>query len=155
MAGFDYDANGVHRFSFMLDGIECKNIKSIDGLSLKMEKIDVKVNTAMGLPHHRVFAANKQYLGQLKVVRIMTDDVMWHDWFDKAMKRVPGGRMNGAVIVYSNGMTDGPEQMPLRTYEFTGGLPIDLTISNMNATSAAPLEETITFMYDEMTMHYK
>ncbi len=155
MGAFDYDANGVHRFSFMLDGIECKNIKSIEGLKLSMEKIETKVNTATGLPHHRVFAANKVYLGQLIVTRIMTDDVMWHEWYDKALKRMPGGRQSGAVLVYSNGRGDGPEQIPIRTYEFTGGLPIDLTITGLNATTAAPLEETITFMYDEMTMTYK
>jgi len=143
----DYDSSGVHRFGFVLDGIESKTIKSVDGLSLKMDKIETRSNGATGKPIHKVYAGNKQFLGQLTVTRVMTDDPTWHDWFQKSLDNVHVARLNGQVLVYSN---KPDEDRVVREYNFTNAFPIELKVSNMNASTAAPIEETIIFMYEEL-----
>ena len=116
MAGFsDYDSAGTHKFGFTLDGIESRTIKSIDGLTLKMEKVETKSNTLDGKPVHKVWAGNRVYLGQLKITRVMTDDPSWDIWFNTAIKDVKAARKNGVVTIYNQ------EYMPTREYTFKIG----------------------------------
>ena len=145
MPGFsDYDSAGTHKFGFTLDGIESKTIKSIDGLSLKLDKVETKSNTLDGKPVHKVWAGNRVYLGQLTVTRVMTDDPSWDIWFNTAIKDVKAARKNGVVTIYNQ------EFMPTREYTFKNAWPIELKVSGMNAASANPIEETITFVYEEI-----
>lgn len=145
MAGFsDYDSAGTHKFGFTLDGIESRTIKSIDGLSLKLEKVETKSNTGDGKAIHKVWAGNRVYLGQLTITRVMTDDPTWDRWFNDAVKDVKLARKNGVVSVYNQ------EGIPTREYVFKNAWPIELKVTNMNASTASPIEETITFVYEEM-----
>lgn len=145
MAGFsDYDSAGTHKFGFTLDGIETRTIKSIDGLSLKLEKVETKSNTADGKPIHKVWAGNRVYLGQISVTRVMTDDPTWDHWFNTATKDVKAARKNGIITVYNQ------ESIPTREYVFKNAWPIELKVTNMNASTAAPIEETVVFVYEEL-----
>jgi phage tail-like protein len=145
MAGFsDYDSAGTHKFGFTLDGIESKTIKQIDGLSLKLEKVETKSNTLDGKAIHKVFAGNRVYLGQLKVTRVMTDDPSWDIWFNTAVKDVKSARKNGVITIYNQ------EFIPTREYTFKNAWPIELTVTGMNASSANPIEESVTFVYEEL-----
>lgn len=145
----DYDSSGVHRFGFELDHIMCKSIKSIEGLSLKMDKIETRSNNERGLPIHKVYAGNKQFLGSITATRVMTDDPLWHDWYQKALNNVVHARMNGRIFIYSNN----PEADKIvREYHFVHAFPIEFKVTGMNAATAAPIEETVVFMYEELTM---
>ncbi|HWE57034.1 MAG TPA: phage tail protein [Acidimicrobiales bacterium] len=143
----DFDSGGVFKFGFMLDGIESKTIKSIDGLSLKMDKVETRSNSAGGKPIHKVWAGNKQFLGQITATRVMTDDPTWHDWYQEALHHIATARKTGVVNIYSN---DSTITAPVRTYTFTHAWPIELKITGMNAATAAPIEESVTFMYEEL-----
>jgi phage tail-like protein len=145
MAGFsDYDSAGTHKFGFTIDGIESRSIKSVDGLSLKLEKVETKSNTLDGKAVHKVWAGNRVYLGQLNITRVMTDDPSWDVWFNAAVKDVKLARKNGVISVYNQ------EGIPTREYTFKNAWPIELKVTNMNASTAAPIEETITIVYEEI-----
>ncbi|MDE3203553.1 MAG: phage tail protein [Acidobacteriota bacterium] len=145
MAGFsDYDSAGTHKFGFTIDGIESRSIKSVDGLSMKLEKVETKSNTLDGKPVHKVWAGNRVYLGQLNITRVMTDDPSWDVWFNMAVKDVKTARKNGVVSVYNQ------EGLPTREYTFKNAWPIELKVTNMNASTSSPIEETITIVYEEL-----
>ena len=145
MAGFaDYDSAGTHKFSFTLDGIESKTIKSVEGLELKLEKVDTKSVTGDGKAVHKSWAGNRIFLGQLTVTRVMTDDPTWDEWFKTAVSDVKAARKNGNVQVLNQ------EGMPIREYIFKNAWPISVKVSGMNASTANPIEETVTFVYEEL-----
>jgi phage tail-like protein len=145
MAGFaDYDSAGTHKFSFTLDGIESKTIKSVEGLELKLEKVDTKSVTGDGKAVHKTWAGNRVYLGQLTVTRVMTDDPTWDEWFKTAVADVKTARKNGNVQVLNQ------EGMPIREYIFKNAWPISVKVTGMNASTANPIEETVTFVYEEL-----
>jgi phage tail-like protein len=147
MAGFaNFDSAGTHKFGFTLDGIESRMIKSVDGLSLKLDKVETKTVTMTGKPVHKVWAGNRVFIGQMSVTRMMTEDVTWDVWFNMAVKSVPTARKNGVVTIYHPSEPD----VPVREYIFKNAWPIELKISGMNATSSAPIEETVTFVYEEL-----
>jgi phage tail-like protein len=145
MAGFsDYDSAGTHKFGFTLDGIESKTIKSIEGLTLKLDKVETKSNTLDGKPIHKAWAGNRVFLGTLTVTRVMTDDPSWDVWFNTAIKDVKSARKNGVVTIYNQ------EYIPTREYTFKNAWPTELKVTGMNAANATPIEETITFVYEEI-----
>lgn len=142
----NFDSAGTHKFGFTLDGVECRLIKSVDGLSLKVDKVETKTVNGTGKPIHKVWAGNRVFLGQLTVTRMMTDDPLWDEWFNLAVKNVPTARKNGVVTIYHPSEPD----VTIREYVFKNAWPIELKVSGMNATSAAPIEETVTFVYEEL-----
>jgi phage tail-like protein len=145
MAGFgDYDSAGTHKFGFTLDGIESKTVKAVDGLTLKLDKVETKSNTLDGKPIHKVWAGNRVFLGQLTVTRVQTDDPSWEVWFNTAVHDVKAARKSGVVTIYNQ------EYMPVREYIFKHAWPIELKITGMNATNANPIEETVTFVYESL-----
>jgi phage tail-like protein len=145
MAGFsEYDSAGTHKFGFTLDGIESKSIKQVDGLELKLDKVETKSNTLDGKPIHKVWAGNRVFLGQLTVTRVMTDDPSWDVWFNTAIKDTKAARKNGSVTIYNQ------EFMPSREYIFKNAWPIELKVTGMNASSSNPIEESVTFVYEEL-----
>jgi phage tail-like protein len=145
MAGFsDYDSAGTHKFGFTLDGIESKTIKSIEGLTLKLDKVETKSNTLDGKPIHKAWAGNRVFLGTLTVARVMTDDPSWDIWFNTAIKDVKAARKNGVVTIYNQ------EYIPTREYTFKNAWPTELKVTGMDAASANPIIETITFVYEEI-----
>jgi hypothetical protein len=46
-----YDSAGTHKFGLTLDGIESKTIKKVDGLRLKIDKVETKSNNLQGQGH--------------------------------------------------------------------------------------------------------
>jgi len=141
-----YDSAGTHKFSFMLDGIESKTIKSVEGLTMKLDKVETKSVGHGGKPIHKAWAGNKQYLGTLTVTRVMTDDRQWEEWFKAAQFNVATARKHGYVKVFA------PDEnyFPAREYFFKNAWPTELKITGMNASNAAPVEETVTFVYEEL-----
>lgn len=145
MPGFaDFDSAGTHKFGFNLDGIESKTVKSIDGLSLKLEKVETKSNSLDGKPVWKAWAGNRVYLGQMSVTRVQTDDITWEEWFNAACKNVALARKSGVITIYNQ------EYAPVREYIFRHAWPTELKISNLNAASSAPIEETVTFVYESL-----
>jgi phage tail-like protein len=144
----DYDSAGTHRFSFMLDGIETKSIKSVEGLSLKLDKVETKSVTHEGKPIHKAWAGNKQFLGTLTVTRVMTDDRQWEEWFKAAQNDVKTARKHGVITVFSPDSKLGR----VREYMFKNAWPTELKITGMNAAAANPVEESVTFVYEELYM---
>ena len=146
MAGFaDYDSAGTHKFSFTLDGIESKSIKSVEGLELKLDKVDTKSVTHDGKAVHKAWAGNKVYLGQLTVTRVMTDDATWDEWFKVAVKDVKAARKNGRRHRSST-------RKASRSGSTSSGTPgpSRVKVTGMNASTANPIEETVTFVYEEL-----
>jgi len=84
------------------------------------------------------------FLGQLSVTRVQTDDPSWEMWFNEAVKDVKLARKSGVVTIYNQ------EFLPIREYIFRHAWPIELKISGMNAASANPIEETVTFVYEHL-----
>ena len=148
MSFSDYDSAGTHRFSFTLDGIESKTIKSVEGLSLKLDKVETKSVDAHGQPIHKAWAGNKVFLGQLTVTRVMTDDRQWEEWFKMAQNDVKTARKHGIITVFSPDSKYGIA----REYMFKNAWPLELKITGMNASAANPVEETVTFVYEELYM---
>jgi phage tail-like protein len=145
MAGFaDYDSAGTHKFSFTLDGIESKSIKQVDGLTMKLDKVETKSVTHDGKAVHKAWAGNKVYLGTLTVTRVMTDDSTWDEWFKTAVKDVKAARKNGHISILNQ------EGMPIREYIFTNAWPTEVKVTGTNASTANPIEETVTFVYEEL-----
>ena len=144
MSFTNFDSAGTHKFGFALDGIESRTIKSVDGLVLKLDKVETKSNTPDGKPIHKAWAGNRVFLGTLTVTRVMTDDPSWELWYNTAVKSVPEARKNGVITVYNQ------EHVPIREYIFKHAWPTELKVSGMNATSANPIEETITLVYEEL-----
>lgn len=145
MAAFsDYDSAGTHKFGFTLDGIETRTIKQIDGLELKLDKVETKSNTNEGRPIHKAWAGNRVFLGTMNVTRVMTDDPTWDVWFNTAIRDVKAARKNGVVTIYNQ------ENIPVREYIFKNAWPTNLKVTGMNASSANPIEETVTFVYEEL-----
>jgi phage tail-like protein len=145
MAAFsDYDSAGTHKFGFTLDGIESRTIKQIDGLELKLDKVETKSNTIEGRPIHKAWAGNRVFLGTMNVTRVMTDDPSWDVWFNTAIRDVKAARKNGVVTIYNQ------ENMPVREYIFKNAWPTNLKVTGMNASSANPIEETVTFVYEDL-----
>src|ERR1700737_3121743 len=100
MAGFsEFDSAGTHKFAFELDGIATNTIKSVDGLTLKLEKVETKSNNAAGMPIHKGWAGNRGFLGQMSVTRVQTDDPSWEHWYNDAVRSVPGARKSGIVSI--------------------------------------------------------
>jgi phage tail-like protein len=145
MAGFsDYDSAGTHKFGFTLDGIESRTIKQVDGLTLKLDKVETKSNTLDGKAVHKAWAGNRVFLGQLTVTRVMTDDPSWDLWFKAAVKDVKTARKNGVVSIYNQ------EGIATREYTFKNAWPTELKVTGMNASSSNPIEETVVFVYEEI-----
>ncbi len=145
MGAFDsYDSAGTHKFGLTLDGIESKTIKKVDGLDVKIDKVETKSNNLQGQPVHKVWAGNQVFLGQLTATRVLTDDKSWAEWHDKAVKDVKSARKNGSVTIYNQ------MGMPARTFDFTNAWPIELKVTGLDAGSANPIEETVTFVYEEI-----
>jgi phage tail-like protein len=140
----NYDSFGTFKFGLEIDGIMSKTIKSVDGLSLKLDKVETKSVGTLGKPIHKAWPGNKQYLGTLKATRVMTELDDWHLWYKQASGDVKLARKHGSVIIYSQ---DGNI---MRQYNFKHAWPIELTITQMNASNAAAVEETITFVYEEI-----
>jgi phage tail-like protein len=147
MSWTEYDSAGTHRFSFSLDGIESKTIKSVEGLSLKLDKVETKSVGHKGHPIHKAWAGNKQYLGTLTVTRVMTHDRQWEEWFKLAQRDVAAARKHGIVTVF---MPDEKFAPSAREYMFKNAWPTELKITGMNASAANPVEETVTFVYEEL-----
>jgi phage tail-like protein len=148
MSFADYDSAGTHRFSFTLDGIESKTIKAVEGLTLKLDKVETKSVGAHGQPIHKAWAGNKQFLGSLTVTRVMTDDRQWEEWFKMAQNDVKTARKHGIITVFSPDSKYGIA----REYMFKNAWPTELKITGMNASAANPVEETVTFIYEELYM---
>ena len=145
MAGFaDYDSAGTHKFGFTLDGIESKTIKSVDGLTLKLDKVETKSNTIEGRPIHKAWAGNRQFIGTMTVTRVQTDDPSWEVWWNEAVTAVHGARKSGVVTIYNQ------EYVPIREYIFKHAWPTELKITNLNASTSAPIEESVTFVYESL-----
>ncbi len=144
----EYDSAGTHRFSFTLDGIESKTIKAVEGLTLKLDKVETKSVGPGGQAIHKAWAGNKQFLGQLTVTRMMTEDRQWEEWFKMAQTDVKTARKHGVITVFS------PDQKyeTAREYMFKNAWPTELKITGMNAAAANPVEETVTFVYEELYM---
>jgi phage tail-like protein len=152
MPGFAdvFDSAGTHRFSFSLDGIEDKQVKSVDTVSLKIDKVETKSVTFDGKPIHKAWAGNKTWLGQLSVTRVMTDNPVWQKWYnDAANGDMKSARKHGVIMIYS---PDIMNPVPVRSYTFQNAWPVELKVTGMNASSSAPVEETVTFVYESMTM---
>jgi phage tail-like protein len=132
----------------MLDGIETKSIKSVEGLTLKLDKVETKSVTHEGKPIHKAWVGNKQFLGTLSVTRVMTDDRQWEEWFKAAQDDVARARKHGVVTVFSPDSKYGR----VREYMFKNAWPTELKITGMNAAAANPVEETVTFVYEELYM---
>jgi phage tail-like protein len=148
MSFLDYDSAGTHRFSFTLDGIECKTIKQIEGLVLKLDKVETKSVNHKGQPIHKAWAANKQFLGTLAVTRVMTDDRQWEEWFKMAQNDVKTARKHGIITVFS----PDTKYTIAREYMFKYAWPTELKITGMNASQNTAVEETVTFVYEELYM---
>lgn len=140
----DYDSAGTHKFAFEIDGIVCKTIKSVDGLTLKLDKVETKSNTFDGKPIHKAWAGNRVYLGTLTVTRVMTDDPTWDVWYSTACKDVNLARKSGHITIMTQ------DYRPTREYSFKHAWPIELKVTNMNAATPNPIEETVTFVYEEI-----
>jgi phage tail-like protein len=148
MSWSEYDSAGTHRFSFTLDGIESKTIKSVEGLTLKLDKVETKSVGHKGQPIHKAWAGNKQLLGTLTVTRVMTGDRQWEEWFKTAQGDVAAARKHGVVTIFN----PDDKYMPSREYMFKNAWPTELKITGMNASAANPVEETVTFVYEELYM---
>jgi phage tail-like protein len=74
----------------------------------------------------------------------MTDDPSWDLWFNTAVKDVKAARKNGVITIYNQ------EYLPTREYTFKNAWPVSLKVTGMNASTAAPIEETIRFVYEEI-----
>jgi phage tail-like protein len=140
----NYDSFGTFKFGLEIDGILAKTIKSVDGLSLKLDKVETKSVGAGGRPIHKAWPGNKQYLGTLKATRVMTNDNTWDRWFKEASHDVKAARKHGSVMIYSQGGDI------IRQFNFKHAWPIELTVTQMNAATPNPVEETITFVYEEI-----
>ena len=148
MSFSNYDSLGTHKFTFSLDGITSKTIKSVDGLQFKLDKVETKsVNGADGKAIHKAWAGNKVYLGELTVTRVMTDDDTWDEWYNAAVKDVKTARKHGSITIHAQ---DGSR---IREYTFRNAWPTGLKVTQMNAAAAAAIEETVTFVYEEMETH--
>jgi phage tail-like protein len=144
-----FDSTGIFKFGFSIDGMPTKNVKSVDGLNLKMDNVQTKTNDALGRPIHKVFAGNKQYLGSMTVTRLMTEDLTWYEWFEKALSNTVEARLPASVIITDARKVDMPV---VRTYNFINCLPTELKVTGMNAANANAVEETIVIMYENMTI---
>jgi phage tail-like protein len=146
MAVPSFEGTGTFRFTFALDKGAPMSIKSIDGLSIKVDKVETRVNAPDGSPVHKVFAGNKVYLGQINATRVLTMDTTWAKWFKEAVEeRLPTARCEGSVFVYNAEHKD-----PVLKYTFEKALPIEYKITGLNAATPNPIEETITFMYETL-----
>jgi phage tail-like protein len=147
-----FDGTGTFKFGFVLDGHTVENVKSVEGLTLKIDKVETRSTDAAGKPYHTVFAGNKQFLGSLSVTRILNDNPAWFDWYQEALHNIVSARKTGTVNVYGNDAMGGVggNETPIRVYTFMNCFPIELKVSGMNAGTPNPIEETITFVYEEL-----
>ena len=136
---------GTFKFLFSLDGKPPQAIKSIEGLTVKLDKVETRSNGPDGKAYHKVFAGNKVFLGQISATRFLTKDTQWALWYQEAMNHMPGARINGIVTVFDN---EGTNQ--IATFLFEHALPIEYKITGMNASAPNPVEETVTFMYETL-----
>jgi phage tail-like protein len=140
----DFDSAGTYWFSLTLDGIEFQTVKKIDGLDLKLDKVETKSVNMKGQPVHKVWAANRVFLGEITATRVMTDDSAWADWWEKAKKDVKTARVNGSVIIYNQ------IGAPVRTYNIKNAWPTQIKVTGLDAGSNNPIEESVTFQYEEL-----
>jgi phage tail-like protein len=140
----DFDSAGTYWFSLTLDGIEFQTVKKIDGLDLKLDKVETKSVNMKGQPVHKVWAANRVFLGEITATRVMTDDTAWADWWEKAKKDVKTARVNGAITIYNQ------VGAPVRSYNIKHAWPTQLKVTGLDAGANNPIEESVTFQYEEM-----
>jgi len=141
------DAAGTHRFKFRIDGYAPSNIKTVTGLSLKLDPIITKTVDHEGRADYNVFAGNKQFVGTITVVRLLTEDISWYQWFEKTRSNTNAARVPCFLEVADPRM-DG--HMTARTYVFERCMANELKISDMNAAQGAAVDETLTFHYTNM-----
>ena len=66
MAAFQITTRQAPTGSLLLwTGSRRKSIKSVEGLELKLDKVETKSMTHDGKPIHKAWAGNKVFLGQL------------------------------------------------------------------------------------------
>ena len=141
------DAAGTHRFKFRIDGYAPSNIKSVTGLSVKLDPIITKTVDADGRPDYNVWAGNKQFVGTITVARLMTEDVSWYEWFEKTRSNTGEARVPCFLEVADPRMEG---HIAARTYTFEKCMPNELKISDMSAVQGAAVDETLTFHYTNM-----
>lgn len=140
----DFDSAGVYWFSLTIDGIEFQTVKKVDGLDMQIEAVETKQVSAKGLPIQKKWAANKKFLGEVTVSRMMTDDTAWCDWMTEAEKNVASARKSASVTIYNQ------MSAPIRTYKFTNCWPTSVAITGLDAGSNSPVEETMKFVYESI-----
>ncbi len=145
MAFASFDSAGVYWFSLTIDGIEFQTIKKVDGLEMQIETVETKQVNMKGQPIQKKWAANKKFLGEVTVSRMMTDDTAWADWLVAAEKNVAAARKSASVTVYNQ------LNAPVRTYKFTNTWPTSVGVSGLDASSNSPVEETMKFVYEEIS----
>ena len=74
----------------------------------------------------------------------MTDDPSWDIWFNTAVKDVKAARKNGVVTIYNQ------EYLPTREYTFKNAWPISAQGHRHERQHRHPIEETVTFVYEEI-----
>ena len=75
----------------------------------------------------------------------MTDDPSWELWWNEAVTADDTAlARSGVVTIYNQ------EYIPIREYIFKHAWPTELKITNLNASTSDPIEETVTFVYESL-----
>lgn len=137
------DAAAANGFKLTLDGIELPQIIEISGLSLEVDKIEMKQQTKDGKYYVRNLIGRPKS-GQITVTRGVTASTSVTDW----LKVVMGGDVAGARKTASVEITD-YEDATIKTFEFTNVWVQKVEVSTLKAGEASQATEKFTMCFDE------
>jgi len=145
MPSFDkYDTGVGWSFGLEIDGIEIDQIQSINGLTVGVDTIELKQNTADG-KYVNKWLPGRKHSGQITVSRGVTDDTKLVDWINSVWDgKINPARKNGVVKIFNY------EGITVREFNLVNAWPSSVEYGTMTAGDQSVLTETCTIVCDSI-----
>jgi phage tail-like protein len=142
----EFDSSSAHAFILTLDGVQVPKVTEVSGISLEVDKFDLKQQLADGKHVGRQMPGLCK-MGEFMVTRGLTDSKTITDW----LKTVMQGDLAGARKTASVAFLDYKGET-LKTYNFVNCWVRKVEVSALKAGAAEQATEKFTVCYDEASV---
>jgi phage tail-like protein len=140
------ESSAANGFTVSIDGIQIPEVVEVRGLTVEVDKIELKQQTEQGeYVVRRLIGRPKP--GELTITRGLTDSKTITDWLmTVAEGDVAGARKTMAVTLFDD------QGAPITTYNFTNCWVQKVEISSLKAGAVERATETFVVCFDAVTV---
>lgn len=141
----EFDTGVGWSFGLEIDGIEIKEIQTVDGLKLESDEIELKHNTLDGKYVNKRLPGRKK-AGEITFTRGVTADKGWETWITAVFNgKMADARKNGVIKIYNY------EGLPVREFNFVNGWPKSVEFGSLTAGDTSVLTEKLTMVHEGLS----